>query len=187
MTDVKGLFARALEHYGKLVHAVRDDQWHEPTPCSEWDVRVLVNHLVYENLWMPPLLEGKTIGDVGDAFEGDLLGEDPEAAWDRSAEDVRRAVEASPLDRTVHLSYGNASAEHYISELFSDLTIHGWDLARAIGADEMIDPESVGILYDKYKPIEDGLKASGLFGPKVEPPPGADKQTQLLAVFGRVA
>ncbi|HYT78200.1 MAG TPA: TIGR03086 family protein, partial [Actinomycetota bacterium] len=92
-----------------------------------------------------------------------------------------------PLDRTVHLSYGEAPAEHYISEVFSDLTIHGWDLARAIGADEAMDPESVDVLHERYKPIEDGLKATGLFGPKVEPPPGADKQTQLLAIFGRVA
>jgi uncharacterized protein (TIGR03086 family) len=187
MTEVKGLFARALGHYGQLVHAIRHDQWHGETPCADWDVSVLVNHLVSENLWMPPLLDGKTIADVGDAFDGDLLGEDPKAAWDRSADGVGRAVQASSLDRTVHLSYGDVSAEHYISELFSDLTIHGWDLARAIGADETIDPESVEILYEKYKPIEDGLKATGMFGPKIEPPPGADRQAQLLAVFGRVA
>jgi uncharacterized protein (TIGR03086 family) len=186
MTDVKDMFARALERYGQLVRAVRDDQWHDETPCTDWDVRELVNHLVSENLWMPPLLEGKTIGDVGDALDGDLMGDDPKAAWERSAEEVGRAIQASPLDRTVHLSYGDVPAEHYISELFSDLTIHGWDLARAIGADESMDPESVAILYEKYKPIEDGLKSTGMFGPRVEPPPGANKQTQLLAVFGRV-
>jgi uncharacterized protein (TIGR03086 family) len=187
MAEVKELYDRALKRYGELVHAIRDDQWHDPTPCTEWDVRVLVNHLVSENLWMPPLLEGKTIGDVGSSLDGDLLGEDPKAAWDRSAEKAGRAVRAAPLDRTVHLSYGEAPAEHYVSEVFTDLTIHGWDLARAIGADEAIDPESVELLYERYKPIEDGLKASGLFGPKVVPPPGADTQTQLLAVFGRVA
>jgi uncharacterized protein (TIGR03086 family) len=187
MTDVKGLFARALERYGQLVHAIRDDQWRDETPCTDWDVRLLVNHLVSENRWMPPLLEGKRIGDVGDALDGDLLGDDAKGAWDRSAEEVGRAVQASPLDLTVHLSYGDVPAEHYISELFSDLTIHGWDLAKAIGADEAMDSESVEILYERYKPIEDGLKATGLFGPKVEPPPGANKQTQLLAVFGREA
>jgi uncharacterized protein (TIGR03086 family) len=187
MTDVKGLHARALRRYGELVHAIRDDQWHGPTPCSEWDVRVLVNHLVSENLWMPPLLEGKTISEVGSSLDGDLLGEDPKAAWDHSAEEASRAVQAIPLEGTVHLSYGETPVEHYISEVFMDLTIHAWDLARAIGADEAMDPEAVDLLYERYKPIEDGLKASGLFGPKVDPPPGSDKQTQLLAVFGRVA
>jgi uncharacterized protein (TIGR03086 family) len=187
MTDLKDLHARAVERYGTLVHATRDDQWHNPTPCTEWDVRVLVNHLVSENLWMPPLLEGRTIADVGSALDGDLLGDDPKGAWDRSAEEASHAVRKAPLDRPVQLSYGEASAEHYIAEVFSDLTIHGWDLARAIGADETIDPESVDLLYQRYKPIEDGMKATGLFGPKIDPPPGADRQTLLLAVFGRVA
>lgn len=187
MTELKGLHARALERYGQLVHAVRDEQWHLPTPCTEWDVRVLVNHLVSENFWMPPLLDGKTIADVGDSFDGDLLGDDPKVAWDRSATEAGRAVQAVALDTTVHLSYGKASADHYIFEVFSDLTIHGWDLARAIGTEETLDPESVDVLYERYKPIEDGMKATGLFGPKVEPPPGADRQTELLAIFGRVS
>ncbi|HYT81396.1 MAG TPA: TIGR03086 family metal-binding protein, partial [Actinomycetota bacterium] len=121
MTEVKGLHARALERYGQLVQAIRDDQWNHPTPCTEWDVRVLVNHLVSENLWMPPLLEGKTIADVGDSLDGDLLGDDPKATWDRSATEAGRSVQDVPLDRTVHLSYGEAPAEHYISEVFSDL------------------------------------------------------------------
>lgn len=187
MADVKDLFHRALDRYGQLVHSVRDDQWHDQTPCTLWDVRMLVNHLVSENLWMPPLLGGKTIADVGDAFEGDLLGDTPRSAWDDSADRVIEAVSAAPLDRTVHLSYGDVPAEHYVFELFTDLTIHGWDLARSIGADETLDPDSVDLLYSHYKPREDALKASGLFGEKIVPPPGADTQTELLAVFGREA
>jgi uncharacterized protein (TIGR03086 family) len=187
MAGVKDLFQRALDRYGQLVHAVRGDQWHDGTPCTEWDVRMLVNHLVYENLWMPPLLDGKTIADLGDSFEGDLLGENPRDAWDEAAAQVSPAVEAVQLDRPVHLSYGVVPAEHYIFELFTDLTIHGWDLARAIGADETLDPESVELLIAHYKPREDALKASGLFGSKITPPPGSDRQTELLAVFGREA
>src|SRR5437899_5267197 len=75
MPDVKELYRRALERFGRHVHQVRDDQWNGPTPCTEWDVRVLVNHLVSENLWMPPMLDGRKIADVGDRFDGDLLGE----------------------------------------------------------------------------------------------------------------
>lgn len=185
MAEVKDLFQRALDRYGRLVHAVRDEQWHDETPCTEWDVRMLVNHLVSENLWMPPLLDGKSIADVGDSLEGDLLGEEPRSAWDRSAGQVIEAVRAAPLDRSVHLSYGVVPAEHYIFELFTDLTIHGWDLARAIGADQSLDPESVDVLYSHYKPREEALKASGMFGSKIVPSPGADRQTELLAVFGR--
>jgi uncharacterized protein (TIGR03086 family) len=187
MPDVKELYRRALERFGQHVHQVRDDQWHGPTPCTEWDVRVLVNHLVSENLWMPPLLIGKKIADVGDRFDGDMLGDDPKSAWDQSAKESAAAVRSAPLDVTVHLSYGDVPARHYVNEVMTDLAIHGWDLARAIGADEAIDPEIVDLLHAELKPKEDGLKATGLFGPKVVAPPGSDKQTQLLALFGRVA
>jgi uncharacterized protein (TIGR03086 family) len=186
MTELKELHQRALGRFGEHVRAVKEDQWHDPTPCSDWDVRVLVNHLVSENLWMPPLLEGKTIADVGDSLDGDLLGQDPKGSWDRSASEAGRAVQAAALDGMVPLSYGEVPAEHYIREVFADLTIHGWDLARGIGADERMDPESVDILYDYFQPLEEQLKASGMFGPRVTPPSGADKQTQLLAIVGRV-
>ena len=186
MSDPKELFRRALERFGQHVHKVKEDQWHGPTPCTEWDVSALVNHLVYENVWMPPILAGKTIADVGDQFEGDLLGQDPAAAWDRSARESGAAVRAASLGDTVHLSYGDVTAEHYVSEVMTDLAIHGWDLARAVGDDETMDSEAVDLLFDHYKPREKQLKATGLFGPNVQPPPGADKQAQLLAVFGRV-
>jgi hypothetical protein len=74
VADIRELYRRASESCGQRVLAVRDDQWHAVTPCSEWDVRALVNHLVGENLWVPPLFEGKSIADVGDQFDGDVLG-----------------------------------------------------------------------------------------------------------------
>src|SRR5207247_4069067 len=142
--------------------------------CTDCDVRVLVNHRVYENLWMPPILEGKRIADVGDRFEGDQLRDDPKSAWDASEKASADAVAGVPLDQMVHLSYGDVTAEHYVWEVTTDLAIHGWDLARAIGADETIDPELVEILYGEVKPKEKALKATGMFGPEVTPPPGAD-------------
>src|SRR5437773_1408237 len=84
-----------------------------------------------------------------------------------------------------HLSYGDVPGSHYAFELANDLWIHGWDLARAIGADERIDPDVAETLYRFYQPLEPGLKVSGMFGPQVDPPPGADVQTKLLAVMGR--
>ena len=78
-------------------------------------------------------------------------------------------------------------ATEYVSEVFVDLLIHGWDLARAIGADETLDPESVEIVYERMKPHESELNSSGVFGAHVEPRDGADLQAQLLAVFGRTA
>lgn len=186
MSDVRELYRRALERFGRHIHAVGADQWHLPTPNSEWDIRQLVNHLVNENLWMPPLLAGRTVDDVGTALDGDLLGGDPPAAWDRAAMEAERAVVETPPERIVHLSGRDVPASQYVFEVFGDLAIHGWDMARAIGADETMDPDLVDVLYAKYRPLERMLKASGQYGGRIEPPPDAGPQTRLLAVFGRV-
>jgi len=78
-------FASAMAEFDRRVRAVRPEQWHNPTPCTEWDVRALVNHLVAEQLWAPLLLDGATVEDVGDRFDGDQLGADPVAAWASAA------------------------------------------------------------------------------------------------------
>ncbi len=188
MTDLVSLFLRSVDEFDRRVMAIGDDQWTNATPCSEWDVRALVNHVTSEALWFPHLLAGKTIAEAGDAFEGDVLGSDPVGAWSIAAKEEREAIqEQGALERTVHLSRGPTSASTYISELFSDHLIHAWDLARGIGADDTLDPELVEITYNVAASMEDALKASGLYGDKVEPPPGADTQTKMLAVFGRVA
>jgi uncharacterized protein (TIGR03086 family) len=186
--DVRDFHRRGLEWFGANVRIIGEDQWRLPTPCTEWDVRALVSHLVYETRWVPPLLEGRTIQEVGDSFEGDLLGDDPKGAWEESATEALAAVEEEgALERITHLSYGDRSAGDYIFELSTDLVIHGWDLARAIGADEKLDRELVELIDGHYRPNIRRLKATGLFGPDVTPPPGADRQTELLAMFGREA
>ena len=188
MSDLAELFERSVGEFDSRVQAIEDGQWDSPTPCSDWSVRDLVNHLVYEDLWAPPLFEGKTIEEVGDRFEGDVLGDSPRAVWDSAASAVIAVVrEPGALDRTVHLSSGDTPASRYVVELLNDHVIHAWDLARGIGADDKLDPELVDFLYDKMKPVEDSLKDSGAFGGKVSVPDDADTQTKLLAVMGRKA
>lgn len=188
MSDLAELFARSVEEFGSRVHLVEDDQWDNPTPCSEWSVRDLVNHLVYEDVWAPPLFEGKTIEEVGDKFEGDLLGNSPQKAWQEASAGAVAAVrEPGALDKKVHLSFGDTPGDEYLVQLLNDHVIHGWDLARGIGADDKLDPELVDFLYDKMKPQEDILRGSGAFGDEVPVPDGADTQTRLLALMGRKA
>jgi uncharacterized protein (TIGR03086 family) len=188
MTDIRKLLQRAFDAFGEKVKAVRDDQWHDPTPCTEWDVSMLVNHLVSESRWMPPLLAGKTIADVGDALDGDLLGKDPKEAWSDAARQAADAVQwPGAMELTVHVSFGDIPGEEYMTQVFTDLVIHGWDLARGIGADERMDPELLEVTYEVMAPVIASFKASGIYGPDVQPPPGADLQTRLLAMVGRVA
>jgi uncharacterized protein (TIGR03086 family) len=184
--DVLELHRRALGEFGRRVHAVRPDQWGCPTPCRDWEVRELVNHLVVEQLWVPPLLAGRTVGEVGDAFDGDRLGNDPVAAWDAAADAALRALaEAGALGRTVHLSYADRPAEEYAREMLFDLVVHTWDLARAIEGDEKIPADLVEAVYSRIEPEVDSLAASGLFDPPVPVGPDADEQARLIAATGR--
>jgi uncharacterized protein (TIGR03086 family) len=179
-------FRRASDRFGALVEQVDDDQWDQPTPCTEWDVRHLVGHLVYENLWAPPLFEGQTIEQVGDRFEGDILGADPKAAWQQAHKGTLAAIEEDgAMERTVHLSWGDEKGEEYATQLLLDHVVHAWDLARGIGADDRMDPELVEQLYAQWKAREEMVRGAGVFGDQQPLPENADTQTKLLALFGR--
>ncbi|WP_048820293.1 TIGR03086 family metal-binding protein, partial [Streptomyces ipomoeae] len=179
--------AEALDLFGSRVHAVRGDQWGAATPCAGWTVRDLVNHLVSEQLWVPSLVrDGCMIEEVGDTFDGDLLGPDPAASWDTAACSARDAFGGpGALDRTVHLSYGDTPATAYCAQMIADLVVHTWDLSRAIGFDERLPLELVKFAVEEIRPYAGDLEKSGLFAAPVEPPVGADEQTRLLCLLGR--
>ncbi|MCX4531434.1 TIGR03086 family metal-binding protein [Streptomyces sp. NBC_01669] len=185
--DLLDRHAEALQLFTDRVHAVRDDQWSAPTPCTEWSVRDLVAHLTSEQLWVPPLVtEGLTVAEVGDAYDGDVLGDDPVAVWDRAAAGAREAFAApGAFGRTVNLSYGDTAADAYCAQMVSDAVVHSWDLARAIGADEGLPEDLVAFTRREVAPYAKGLSHTGLFAPAVGTEEDADPQTQLLALLGR--
>lgn len=188
MPDTRELQRRATQAFGDLVAAIRDDQWHDPTPCEGWDVHDLVGHLVYENLWFAALMGGATIPEVGDRFEGDNLGDDPRDAWERASADALQVASTDgALERTVHLGRGPASGEEYMWEVLMDHTVHAWDLARAIGADDTIDPALLEALDRWLPPRMEQMRASGGFADPVPVPDDASLQDRLLASLGRRA
>jgi uncharacterized protein (TIGR03086 family) len=184
--DVLASFQRAQAGFTARVDAIGPDQWTLPTPCTDWNVRALVNHLVYEQVWVPPLLAGDTVASIGPRFDGDLLGSDPAATWhEKSAASYAALAAPGALDRTVTVSYGELVAAVYCREMVSDLTIHAWDLSRAIGADDTLDPDLVDISLAHMEPMIDAWQEAGIFAPKIAAPADADPQTRLLLLSGR--
>ena len=188
---VTELHRRSVEGFMALLESVGapgDDGWSGPTPCTEWDIRALVNHVIYEDLWTVPLMDGATVEEVGDRFEGDVLGPDPLASA-RSACDTATMAAASGVvgGTVVHLSFGDTPAEEYTYQLAADHIIHGWDLAAATGVDRTIDPELVAACAAWFADREAIYRSAGAVGPR---PDGAgahadDPQAQLLVAFGR--
>src|SRR5512145_543443 len=106
--DLNTLYHRTVECWATRVNEVGDHQWDDPTPCKEWTVRDLVNHVVGEDRWTVPLMEGQTIDQVGAALDGDLLGSAPiPMALEAAKEAVSIVGERLSAVGKVHLSYGD--------------------------------------------------------------------------------
>src|SRR5207245_11112241 len=130
------------------------------------------------------LLAGCTIAEVGDRFEGDVLGAEPKATWTAaSAAAVRAAGEDGAMDRIVHLSFGDFPGSEYTLQLFADHLIHAWDLARAIGVDERLAAGLVDSCADWFGAVEDAYRGAGAIAARPPVPGDADAQTVLLARF----
>jgi uncharacterized protein (TIGR03086 family) len=186
--DITAMFRGAVAEFDARVQQIADHQWQARTPDEEWNVRDLVSHVVSEALWAPPLLAGSTIAEVGDRFDGDVLGADPKAAWtSASAAAVQAVNEDGAMDRTVHLSFGDFPGREYTMQLFADHLIHAWDLARAIGASERLDPGLVTSCGAWFEAMEDAYRGAGAIAARPPLPADADAQTVLLGRFGRRA
>lgn len=183
--DVLALYARALDAWLDRVRVLVDHQLGDPTPCSEWDVRALVNHVVGEDRWVTPLVEGRTIAEVGDTLDGDLLGGDPRGAAEQAVKEAVAAfAQPGARDRTVHLSFGDFPAEEYAWQLVADHVVHAWDLAAAIGTDRRLDDELVTAVADWFAGMEGAYRAGGAIAERPATT-GATPQDRLLIAFGR--
>jgi uncharacterized protein (TIGR03086 family) len=188
MSDVAQWHRQALQDTRRVVGGVTSEQWELPTPNQEWNVRELLNHVVVGNYWVPELVRGRSIDEVGDRYDGDVLGSDPVAAYDESAGAAAAAFEApGALDAPCGVSYGPVPGSVYAGHRFIDVLVHGWDLATATGQDTALNPGLVAACLEVVTPQADLLRDSGAFATDVEAPPDADPQTTLLALLGRKA
>ena len=99
--DVKELFKETTAAASGVIVRIQPSQLHNPTPCTQWNLRSLLGHMTYEMSWIPDLLAGKTIEAVGDKYEGDLLGDDPLGAWGQALAAALVAVDKAHLKKTV--------------------------------------------------------------------------------------
>ena len=139
-----------------------------------------------EDRWVEPLVAGKTIAEVGDALDGDLLGADPKAAAEAAGKVALAAfAERGALARTVHLSFGDIPAEEYAWQMMADHVVHAWDLAAASGNELAVDDELVAACAIWWREWEEAYRGAGAVADRVALPATASPQEQLVAAFGR--
>lgn len=170
--------AQVAGAFSARVDGVRD--WEAPTPVAEWTARDVVGHLVE---WLPGFLAA---GGV-ELPAGPPVAEDPVAAWHAHAAAVQALLEGADAGREfAHPRVGSYPLDDAI-ELFytSDVFLHTWDLARATGQDDRLDAEVCAEMLAGMEPIEEMLRASGQYGPRVPVPDDAPVQDRLIGFIGR--
>jgi uncharacterized protein (TIGR03086 family) len=180
---------RAAGGFRDLVCTVGDDQWGLPTPCDGWNVRQLVGHVASGSQMVGLLADGGSRDDAIALLGVDQLdGNDPVAALDRALARQQEAFDRPDIDtRVFHHPAGDMPGALVLRFRIGDLLVHQWDLARAIGADEHLDPELVEEVWSSITPMIPMMAASGVFGAGPSGSVGADAplQTRLLDAMGR--
>ena len=180
-----GLFSTAMMLTDKVVAQVNEANLHKPTPCTEWDVEKLTNHMLVELVWLAPLLEGKTIAEVGSKYDGDLLNGDAGAAWLQYCREASAAMQTADPAAMAHLSYADKSNQAYVDEVAADIIVHGWDLAQALGVEYMLDDKTCDAVLAAAKDVLPMAREGGMVAPEVTVDQNSSKMEKLLAAYGR--
>jgi uncharacterized protein (TIGR03086 family) len=173
---------RVAREFTVTVEGVAPDAWDDPAPVDGWVARDVVGHLVE---WFPAFLEGST-GTTLPARPS--VADDPVGAWRVQTDSVQALLDDSETaDREHDFPHiGRMPLAQVIDMIYtSDVFLHRWDLARATGQDETLDPEKCAVMLEGMLPMDEMLRQSGQYGPRVQVPDDADVQTQLLAFIGR--
>jgi len=153
--------------------------WGVSTPCPEWTVRDILEHVVGVHRSVLALLD--------DPAADPEAGEDAAAAWKTVTAAVRQALrDPGRATRIVSPRFGDMPFEDLVSRMVcSDTLVHTWDLARATGQDETLDAQKCTVMLEGMLPMDEMLRQSGQYGPRVDVPDDADPTTKLMAFVGR--
>ncbi len=183
------MMERVMGETRRVVEGIDASQLDVPTPCSDWTVRDVLNHVVGgAQMFAISVRDGSVPDDqLGRLMTGDNLGTDFKASFAAAADSAESAI-ATPgvADKIVTLPFGQMPAGIALNIAVFDVTTHTWDLAKATGQDTALDPEVVGAALEVARGmLSDDMRAAGMFGPEVEVGPDAPIQDQLAAFTGR--
>jgi hypothetical protein len=194
--DERAVFVLADHALLGVVEQIAPEQWDMVMPAdfrtsgSDTEpptLRRIIGYHAYDDAWVPDMLAGRTMAEVGDeAFKGDLLGEDPVASFREIVDQACAAAEAVPdLASTVHCSFGDFTVQQYFWQITMFRGLRAHDIAQAIGQDTTLAPDLVQGIWDQISPHAEQWRAIGVFPAAVEVPDDASLQDRLLGLTGR--
>jgi uncharacterized protein (TIGR03086 family) len=175
---------RSTARFAELLAVVREDQWQLPSPNPGWSVRDLVNHVVGGNQRYIVLLSGAPTAEVEAFRDLDHLGDDPLLAFaDTSAAMIEAFHRPGALETTVHHRLGDRSGAELLVMRVIEHTVHGWDLAVAIGVDSQLDPAVAATVLGAFDSDPTMLDRTSFL--PVDLPADLDPEHRLLMIAGR--
>jgi uncharacterized protein (TIGR03086 family) len=181
-TGAGQLHLAVCARFGEAVRSA-DGKWHRRSPCEAWDARAVLEHVIgfHDVLLLRPL-----------GLKPDRPHDDPQRRWDLTFDRLSDALRRDDLfERIVEVpAVGNNAptrldAAKLVPRLTQDVLVHTWDLARAVGADDRLDPGWCEEFFERLPADRDELSGSGMFAAPVVVDDQSDKQSQLLARLGR--
>ncbi len=180
MSETAERYDRIAAGFTARVLPVSAEQWSAPTPCPDWSVRDLVTHVIGTQRGVMTRINGADPVVVD--RNGDLV-----AQWREASRAIAGAVRDETRASTiVGGMFGEQPFESLVGRLVcTDLLVHTWDLARATGQDETLDPGGVSAAQVFLSSIDDAIRVPGGFADKITPAADADAQTRFLNFCGR--
>ncbi len=195
------VFILADQSLNDVVQQIRDNQWQMEMPADfstrdeqSYTLRDIINYHAYDEAWVPAMMEGQRMDEVGEEkfgepFGGDLLGDNPKESFAKLVQksiDAVQALDATALDeRTVHFSYGDFPVREALRHITSFRGLRVFDLAKALGLSTEMPPKLVQGLWDQISADAEAWREMGVFGPAVDVPADAPLQDRLLGLTGR--
>ena len=173
-------YIRATDWTAAVIAGITPDQLGNPTPCEEWDVRAVIDHLISNARWFAAAM-GRPERDDQTPDSGDL-----EAIYRAAVQEVLLAMQADGASEVVlKTGLGEMPAGMMVTIGMTDNLLHGWDLAVATGQDATLDPDLVAATTAFVQPaVESGLTSS-VYAPPLTVGPNASAQEKLIALVGR--
>ena len=170
----------------RTIAAVSPEKWSTQSPCSEWDAKGVVNHVIGGAKMVSACVAGHEVDFA--SLGGDLAGENPAASYRAAANEALAAFRADPsiLGRTVKMPFGEMPGAVIAGIFTNDNFCHAWDLAKASGQNTDIEPEfASGVLEAAKMFITSDLRTPGLFDAEKSAPAGCSMADQVAAFMGR--
>jgi uncharacterized protein (TIGR03086 family) len=191
MPNPADLLGKATNHVKEVVAGVQQSQLSDPTACSEWDVRGLINHLIGGLEFAAGAMAGNPPNIQLAAADSSHIGEHDASNLSQAYRDeVDRVLELASqpgtLEKVASTPFGDMPMSQFLVGTWLDQFIHCWDLAKATGQDTTLEPELVDFAFPMLKSgFADMGREAGFIGPEIALPDGASRQDQMMAYMGR--